>query len=204
MGKHKDELLYDRWDKFWGKDEKEPMTLFGRISTMARMKALRKVIQSLDIKTAIELGCGFGRTLQLLKDVGLDYVGIDVSPNAIALCKKKGLRAKVGKLEEEANQYDLVASEGMLEHFLNFEPYAKHFMRLSRRYVLLIQPNHSSFWGRTFYYLATLVRGHINVFEYNYQPQDYISVFGNNGFKVVKDEPVFFDTSRLLLFERKE
>lgn len=204
MGKHKDELLYDEWDKFWGKDEKEPMTLFGQISTKARMKALRKVIQGIDVKTAIELGCGFGRTLQLLREANLDYVGIDVSPNAIALCKKKGLKARVGKLEEEASQYDLVASEGMLEHFLNFEPYAKHFMRLSRRYVLLMQPNHASFCGRTLYYIAALIRGHINVFEYNYQPQDYISVFENNGFKVVKNEPVFFDTSRLLLFEKKE
>jgi len=201
--KPKDELLYDDWDEFWGKGEKEPMTIAGRIMTPVRMKALRNTVKSLDIKTAIDLGCGFGRTLQLFEEAGLDYMGIDVSPNAVAVCKKKGLNAKLEKLEEHLKQYDLVLSEGMLEHFLNFEPYAKHFMRMSRRYVLLMQPNHKSFMGRTLYYVALLVRGHVNVFEYNYQPEDFIAVFRNNGFKVIKNDPVFFNTSRLLLFEKE-
>ena len=203
MKKNRDESLDKVWDNFWGRDEQEPMTFLGRIMAKARMKALWEVLNDIDAKTAIDLGCGFGRTLELFKKAGLDYVGLDVSPNAVAVCKKKGLRVRLGKLEEETNQYDLVASEGMLEHFLNFEPYARHFMRMSCCYIMLMQPNHASFWGRTLVYVALLIRGHINVYEYNYRPEDYISVFDKNGFKVIKNEPIFFDTSRLLLFEKK-
>jgi len=204
MEKNKDKLLYANWDRFWGTGGKESVTFLGRIMTEQRMRVMRETIQNLDIKTAIDLGCGFGHTLKLFHEFGLDYKGIDVSPNAIAVCKKKGLRAELSKLENQTDKFDLVASEGMLEHFLNFESYAKHFMRLSRRYVLLLQPNHASFWGRTLYYLATLIRGHINIFEYNYRPEDFIYVFDSNGFKAVKNRPIFFDMYRLLLFEKTE
>ena len=200
MKNKQDELLYNAWDKFW---EKENVTILGRVMTKQRMKVYKETIQDLDVKTAIDIGCGFGHLLELFQEADIDYMGIDVSPNSIAFCKNKGLRARLGKLEDEMNQYDLVESEGMLEHFLNFEPYAKHLMRISRRYILLMQPNHGSFWGRTLVYFGELIRGHVLMFEYNYRIEDFIAVFDKNGFKIIKNRPVFFDTSRLLLFEKK-
>lgn len=191
--------LYNAWDKFWNK---ENVTILGRLMTKVRMKVYRETIQELDVKTAIDVGCGFGNILRIFQDIGLEYTGIDVSPNSIAFCKKKGFRAELGKLEEVKSHYDLVESEGMLEHFLNFEPYARHLMRISRRYVMLMQPNHGSFWGRTLVYFGQLIRGHVLMFEYNYRMEDFIQVFKSNGFRIIKSRPVFFDTSRLLLFEK--
>ena len=106
------------------------------------------------------------------------------------------------KMEDVKEQYDLVSSDGMLEHFLNFEPYAQHLMRISRRYVLLIQPNHDSFCGKTLAYLSELLRGDANVFEYNYRIRDFISVFSRYGFEIAKNSPIFFDVFRLLLFRK--
>ena len=76
-------------------------------------------------------------------------------------------------------------------------------------YVLLgwlkkIQPNHDSFWGKTLAYLAELLRGRENVFEYNYRIKDFISVFENNGFKITENYPIFCDVFRLLLFKKHE
>jgi len=102
-----------------------------------------------------------------------------------------------------SEQYDLVSSDGMLEHFLNFEPYARHLMRISRRYVLLIQPNHDSFRGKTAAYLAELLRRDENIFEYNYRIKDFISVFSQHGFKVIGNYPIFSDVFKLLLFEKE-
>lgn len=201
MAKAENESFYDTWNEHWEKESK--LTIPGRIMTSARIKALKETIQDLDIKTAIDVGCGLGYLLQLFKDANFDYIGLDVSARSVAICQKKELHAKLGKLEEERNHYDLVASEGMLEHFLNFEPYVKHMTRISKRYVLLMQPNHDSFTGRTLVYLAQCIRKSKIVFEYNYQIKDYITVFENNGFKILKNEPVFVDTSRLLLFEKK-
>ena len=192
--------LYRDWDKFW---ERENVTILGRIMTKARMQIYRETIDELDIKTAIDIGCGFGLVLQIFQEAGLDCEGIDVSPNSVEFCKKKGLRAKLGKLEEEKKQYDLVESEGMLEHFLNFEPYVAHLTRISCRYVMIMQPNHDSFWGRTLVYFARLLRSNVLMFEYNYRMKDFIDVFDRYGFKIVKNQPVFFNTSRLLLFEKK-
>ncbi|MCP4763571.1 MAG: class I SAM-dependent methyltransferase [archaeon] len=202
MDMQKDVLLYQEWDNYWKKDIKEPMTVLGRIMSKYRMDKTLEILKDLNVRTAIELGCGFGRTLQILDTSGLDYIGIDVSQHAIDVCQKKGFNAKIGKLEEQDGTYDLVSSEGMLEHFLNFEYYAKHFMRLSNKYVLLIQPNHQSFAGRTLYYLALLLRSHINIFEYNYRVEDYIYIFENNGFSVIENIPLFYNTSRLLLFRK--
>ncbi len=166
------------------------------------MKALRRTFQELDIKTAIDVGCGFGYLLELFHESGLDYVGLDVSPRSIAVCKHMGLNARPGKIEDETQQYDLVAAEGMLEHFLDFEPFAKHMMRISKRYVLIMQPNHDSFTGRTLAYVTQTLRGSKIVFEYNYQMKDYISAFERNGFSTIKNEPLILNTSRLILFEK--
>jgi hypothetical protein len=75
-------------------------------------------------------------------------------------------------------------------------------MRISRRYVLLIQPNHDSFVGKTLAYLSEILKGGKNVYEYNYRIIDFISIFAADGFKIVKNEKIFLDVFRLLLFEK--
>ena len=69
--------------------------------------------------------------------------------------------------------------------------------------MLLIQPNHDSFRGKTLAYLAELIRGDENVFEYNYRIKDFIDVFHRNGFQIVNNYPVFFNVFRLLLFRKR-
>lgn len=202
--KIQDEELYDLWEKRWGDSKKrnKKLTFIGRLSRRAKIKVLSRAIKGLEIKTVIEVGCGLGHTQQVFHSAGFDCVGIDVSPYAVAVCKDKGLRSSLRKVEDITEQYSLVSSDGMLEHFLDFEPYAKHLMRISRRYVLLIQPNHDSFCGKTLAYLGGIIRRDKNVFEYNYRMKDFIAVFDRNGFKVVNNYPIFCDVLRLLLFER--
>ncbi len=42
-------------------------------------------------------------------------------------------------------------------------------------WIKKIQPNHDSFWGKTLAYLAELLRGRENVFEYNYRIKDFVT-----------------------------
>lgn len=204
MSKDPDKQLCDIWDQQWkGSEESERLTFLGRLMFKAKKKVLADIIKALPIQTVLEAGCGLGHTMELYKEKGLDCIGVDVSPHAIATCENKGLRVRLGKVEDVTEQYDLVSSDGMLEHFLHFEPVARQLMRISRRYVLLIQPNHESFAGKTLSYLDTLLRPNANVYEYNYRIRDFIAVFHMNGFDVIKNVPIFFDVFRLLLFERK-
>ncbi|MBN2121333.1 MAG: class I SAM-dependent methyltransferase [Candidatus Omnitrophica bacterium] len=192
------------WQERWKDASKiQQLTLLGRQAFKAKRKALEKIIKKIDVGKVIEVGCGLGYTLKVFKDAGLDCVGIDISPEAVSFCKKKALPAVQKRLEDVTEQYDLVSSDGMLEHFLDFEPYAKYLMRISRKYVLLIQPNHDSFRGKTLVYLAGLSRSKTNVYEYNYRIEDFVRVFKKNNFYLEQDNPVFFNMYRLLLFKKR-
>ncbi|MCP5006942.1 MAG: class I SAM-dependent methyltransferase [Planctomycetes bacterium] len=202
--KNTSRVLYDTWDKRWeGSEEVERLTFLGRMMFKAKERVLTKAIKGLSIDTVMEIGCGLGHTMEVYKKNGLDCVGIDVSSHAVSVCVNKGLNVTEQKLEDVTGQYTLVSSDGMLEHFLHFEPYARMLMRISSNYVLLIQPNHGSFWGKTLAYLAELVRGDVNVFEYNYRIKDFTDVFKSNGFEVVDNYPIFFNVFRLLLFKKR-
>lgn len=197
------EVLYETWDKRWeGSEEAERLTFIGRMMFKAKEKVLTTVIKDIPIGKVIEIGCGLGHTMEVYKENALDCVGIDVSPHAVSVCRNKGLNVTLRKLEDVTEKYDLVSSDGMLEHFLHFEPYAQQLMNISKNYVLLIQPNHDSFCGKTLAYLAELLRGRENVFEYNYRIKDFTSVFERNGFRIIKNTPIFLDVFRLLLFEK--
>lgn len=193
--------LYETWNQHWHDHSK--MTPVGRIMSPRRIAAMEAAISGLRVETAIDAGCGTGNLLVVFHKLGFDYTGIDVSPEAVEICSKRGLKARLGRLEDEPGAYDLVASEGMLEHFINFVPFAEHMMRISKRYVLLMQPNHDSFAGRTLVYLARTIRGDRIVFEYNYRIGDFVKAFEDRGFMTVINQPVILDTSRLLLFERR-
>ncbi len=197
------DALYETWDKRWeGSEESERLTFIGRMMFKAKEGVLTKAIKDLTIGKVIEVGCGLGHTMEVYKENGLNCVGIDVSSHAVSVCRKRGLNVAIRKLEEVTEKYDLVSSDGMLEHFLHFEPYAQQLMNISSNYVLLIQPNHDSFFGKTLVYLAELLRGRDNVFEYNYRIKDFITVFQNNSFEIIKSYPIFNDVYRLLLFKR--
>jgi len=195
--------LYETWDKRWeGSEDEERLTCIGKMMFNAKEKVLATAIKDITITNVIEVGCGLGHTMEVYNKNGLNCVGIDVSYHAVSVCRNKGLNVTQRKLEDITEKYDLVSSDGMLEHFLNFEPYAQLLMNISKNYVLLIQPNHDSFWGKTLVYLAELLRGRENVFEYNYRIKDFITVFQNNGFMITGNYPIFCDVFRLLLFKK--
>lgn len=193
--------LHERWEKNWG-SHKHNLTPIGKLMLRAKQKALAQTLGSLKISNAIDVGCGLGYTLSVFKNLGINALGIDASPTAAEICKSKGLKAEQKKLEEVDEKYDLVFSDGMLEHFLNFEPYAEQMAQISNGYVIIIQTDHSSFLGKTSIYLAELLRGSKNVFEYNYRIQDFIDVFGKYGFKLILEKRIFIGIFRLLLFEK--
>lgn len=196
--------LSNIWDQRWeGSEESERLTIIGHLMFKSKKEVLEDLIKGIPVRTVIEVGCGLGHTMSVYSEMGLDCTGIDISESAVKVCRMKGLNVELRNVEHETRKYDMVSSDGMLEHFLNFEPYAKHLMRISNRYVLLIQPNHDSIFGKTLAYLTEIFRSHENVHEYNYRIKDFISVFQNNGFHITRNIPLFMDVFRLLLFEKE-
>lgn len=191
------------WTRYWGEgDTLEGVTLLGRLMFRSKRKVLKRIVKSIQIDSIIEVGCGRGFTSEVFRGVDASFIGIDISAEAVLYCQKKGINAIQKGLEDVEDAYDLVESDGMLEHFLNFEPYAKHLMRISRRYVLLIQPNYDSFSGKTAAYFANILRPKANVYEFNYRINDFVSVFQDNGFSPAVVQSIFFDVFKALLFEK--
>lgn len=47
----------------------------------------------------LDLGCGDGTLLRLLRDKGVEGEGIEISPSGVAATKRKGLKARVGRID---------------------------------------------------------------------------------------------------------
>ena len=64
----------------------------------------------------LDIGCGAGRHALYLQNMGFDVLGIDISPLAVEVCKKRGLeRAEVMAIEEvnsQAGSFDTVLMLG--------------------------------------------------------------------------------------------
>lgn len=204
MKKETDSKIFEAWERRWeSSPRKKHISPLGRQMFHAKKKILVRILKEIEIDTAIDVGCGLGFILEVYQDHGIKYIGIDVSSNAVSFCMKKGLNVVQKKMDEVEAQYDLVSSDGMLEHFLHFEPYADQMMKLSRKYILLIQPNHNSFLGRTLAYLAGFFGDRKNVYEYNYRIEDFVEVFEKGEFSLFQSQPVYLNVFRLLLFKKK-
>lgn len=195
--------LYNQWENYWGRDKRHNLTWIGKLMLQSKQKALKEVLQEIKPTTAIDVGCGLGFTLSVFKELGINTIGIDTSKTAIKVCQDKGLKAIQKNLEEVTDRYDFVFSDGILEHFLNFEPYARHLMKISDNYVLIIQTDHGSFLGKTAIYFGELLKGSKNVLEYNYRIKDFVSVFEKHGFKLISEKGFFLGIFKSLLFEKK-
>lgn len=71
-------------------------------------------------RTVLDVGCGDGAFLRLLKEAGHDAHGIDISPTAVHRAREKGLNASVGSFDELPSRslplFDAVTAFQVLEH----------------------------------------------------------------------------------------
>jgi len=112
--------------------------------------------------SVIELACGGGRMLGLLKDLGFSNItGIDVSPEQVDFAKQFHENVvqsdALGWLETHPNSYDLIICMDMIEHLCKPEvlPFLEGcFNSLKSGGRLILQTTNSdSFWGSSMRYL---------------------------------------------------
>lgn len=176
----------------------------------AHQKMLKKISQQfgLNAKTKVlDVGCGYGETLLNLRAVGLNNsIGIDNSENALRLCSKRNFLIGQDVFLMDATDmkfanenFDLVISHGMLEHFQSpiFQEMIQEMCRVSRKYVLIFQPNHFSFFNK-----FMLTAGRRPVKEFTYSKADFAKEFDRFNFVLKKDYDINFGEEFVLLFER--
>lgn len=107
------------------------------------------VLKSIEFRSALELGCGFGRMLKLLlENFSLErLVGVDVSEDQIANARKLLKRfgggelycGNIKELDFPNNSFDLVYTSEVLMHIEDPEHILRNMKRISRKYVLNLE-----------------------------------------------------------------
>jgi len=116
------------------------------------MKSNSRVIANrlgnLSSSKVLDVACGIGDWLSLLKSRGSEVHGIDISERAIEMCRQRfpGGDFRLGPAEElpfATGSFDLVTCLGSLEHFVQPERALREMLRVARpdAQFLLLVPN---------------------------------------------------------------
>lgn len=117
------------------------------------ISALEMALNLHKVKNVLDLGCGDGILMDLLKEKGINVMGADISSEVIAICKKKGHNVVLINLVDNSlpfanKSFDLIFLLDVLEHLYNPEDFLKEIIRISRGYIILSVPNFNSFAAR--------------------------------------------------------
>ena len=185
-----------KWDKYWTpKRRGTPIGWFNRTSyLLLTVRALRELGLSKDA-SILDVGCGSGGTLTAFRRLGFkNSFGIDYSSQSIKSCERLGFQKNkdiyFGNAEHTSfpnNSFDVIFSEGILEHFADFSPLAKEMVRITKGYIILIQPNHFSVYGRILKLLWFLSqRAFGGVKEISYRLPEFQKTFNKYGARLAK------------------
>lgn len=99
-----------------------------------------------DVETVLDVGCGLGELLWILKNGGYEVEGCDFDEICIEKARSivdKVKYADVQKLSNfyQTNSYDLVACTHLLEHLTNPYEALTEIGKVTKKYVLLAVPN---------------------------------------------------------------
>jgi SAM-dependent methyltransferase len=100
----------------------------------------------------LDVGCGTGANLEMLSQFG-DAEGVDVSPEALAFCRERGLKkVRQGEAEHlpyDDSSFDLVTGLDVVEHLDDDIAGLKEMRRVLRPggYALLFVPAFMFLWG---------------------------------------------------------
>tara|TARA_Y100001970_G_C14215893_1_gene849618 strand:- start:1134 stop:1985 length:852 start_codon:yes stop_codon:yes gene_type:complete len=109
--------------------------LVARIKDKTLMKLL-KHIHPIDKLSVLDIGCGSGRYVKILSDLGANVTGIDISRSIIERCKHKFpnitfFNSSLQKFDQELYKFDLILSSTTLQHIPDNEKKVA-FKKISR------------------------------------------------------------------------
>lgn len=115
-------------------------------------EALLAEAKELSPKTVLDVGCGEGFTLEMLRTngVGESLEGVDFLDRAIELGKKEHPKLKLKQgtiydLDYKDNTFDLVICSEVLEHVEHPEKALQELVRVTKKNLLLSVPNEPIF-----------------------------------------------------------
>lgn len=209
----KTEIKKRNWGDIW--QEYRGLNWLGRRLKKMEYKGLKKILIYANLpkkSKIIDLGCGSGSVVRFFRRLGYkNSIGLDFYPSSIKLCQKlysfkenkDVFLGDAKKTDFPDRNFDLVFSEGMLEHFLDCRSIVQEHCRIAKKYVLLFQPNHESFFGKMKRYKEKIGFPSWEN-EHTYLKKDYLKLFSKFGFELKESGGINLNEVLWLLFKRKK
>ena len=197
------EDVYKSWDRFWREHLNYHLTPTGKMIIKQKKRTLFSILQNMRPQSAIDVGSGLGNALEEFVRADISVTGIDVSERSVEICRKKGLPAVLKRLEDVNEKYELVYSDGLIEHFPDFKPHSKMLADISSHYVLLSQTDHSALIVKILDLAERLFKKDHYLREKPFKLFEFIKYYESIGFKLKSKKSVFFGGFVFLLFEKK-
>jgi len=177
------------WDEYW---EKYSISKAERWLILERDKMINTYLDKIDSlkKEVIEIGCGYGSNINLIKKGRNDVecYALDNSSVAIELIKKEIPNAFLSDCRNTPfpnNKFDFIFSAGLMEHFREEKPFLREMKRILKYggYLITFVPARYSLWK-----LYQLL--HFGMWKHGYEKSYTYSglelLFINNNFRVIK------------------
>ncbi|MFH1586986.1 MAG: class I SAM-dependent methyltransferase [Candidatus Diapherotrites archaeon] len=142
---------------------------------------LRKFLPEKKLKI-LDAGCGTGASIEFLKEFG-EVTGMDISPKAMAFCKKKGLKnvsnGDIRNMPFRNNEFDLVVGLDVLEHVKENKKAISEFNRVLKDngFLLLTVPAFDFLWT---------MRDEYMMHKKRFSRPELQKFLEKSGFKVIK------------------
>ncbi len=139
------------WEELYSNNGNSGSGSYGRLATF-KARVINKFVQEEKIESVIEFGCGDGHQLSLAEYP--KYVGIDVSPTAIEMCKRKFGKDKSKSFylyhpelfinNSDKFKAELSISLDVIFHLIEddvFEEYMSNLFKYSKQFVIVYSSN---------------------------------------------------------------
>ncbi len=156
----------------------------------------------LNPKSCLDVGCGTGQLVSMLRSFGIDAYGVEISEHAIELADKTIRpflkKGDITKLPYENDEFDLVVSYDVLEHVerSKIKQAINETIRVSHKFILHKIYTRENLWMK---YVHSADKSHISIFSKKFWQKlflenDQASLLRNSFFRL----PSFMESVFLL------
>ncbi len=118
------------------------------------------LINQLDKKTLLDIGCGQGDFLLKVKEYDLDVLGIDLSSEQIKVCKQKNINASCININEITNKYDIATAVFDVLNYVQFNNLKSFLIDI---YNVLNENSYFLFDINTLFGFQEVAQGSLNI-----------------------------------------